>query len=299
MKAILFHLTVLYIRLKGYKKIFSHNPVWYEKFRKDDVFDVPKKLVKSFRVRDFKVAETKVTEIAPKAAGKDDFVVLLVPGGAMIGGPGQHHWDSIQYMVKKTQVKFWLVDYPKAPEHKITQISQNMDKAYAEARKTYEPSQIILMGDSAGGNLILTLTQRLIKNGETPPKALIPITPAVDVTFTNETIDLLDKRDPLLSKAGVLSAAHMSSGGVDLADPMMSPINGSFEQFPKTLMFLAGQDILYPDAKVAAYEMKKAGVPLEVVDETRMIHIWPFLPVMREAKEALKKICDFIDQNRR
>ncbi|OJJ14022.1 hypothetical protein BKI52_44355 [marine bacterium AO1-C] len=298
MKAILFHLTVLFIRLKGYKKMFSHDPMWYEKFRKDDVFEAPKKLRKAFQVRDFQIAETKVTEVAPKDSTSDQ-VVLFVHGGAMIGGPGQHHWDSMQYMVKKTGVKFWLINYPKAPEHKITQIGQNIDAVYAEARKTHEPSQILLMGDSAGGNLILTLTQRLIKNGEQPPKALIPITPAVDVTFTNEAIDLLDKRDPLLSKVGVLSTANMSSGGVDLADPMMSPINGSFEKFPKTLMFIAGRDILYPDAKVAAYEMKKAGVPIEVIDETRMIHIWPLMPVMREAKEALNKICDFINQNKR
>ena len=293
MKAILFHLTVLYIRLKGYKKMFSHDPMWYEKFRKDDVFEVPKKLLKTFQVRNFQVAETKVSEVASKNASSD-YLVLFIHGGAMVAGPGQHHWDSMHYMVKKTGVKFWLLNYPKAPEYKITQIAQNVDAVYAEARKTYEPSQIFLMGDSAGGNLILTLTQRLIKNGEEPPKAIIPITPAVDVTFTNEAIDLLDKRDPLLSKVGVLSTAKMSSGGVDLADPMMSPLNGSFEKFPKTLMFLAGRDILYPDAKVAAYEMKKAGVPLEVVDETRMIHIWPLMPVMREAKAALNKICDFI-----
>lgn len=299
MKSILFHLTILYLRLKGYKKMFSHDPMWYEKFRKDDVFEAPKKLVNAFQVRDFQIAETKVTEIVPKEPSKNsatnkDYVVLFIHGGAMIGGPGKHHWDSVHYMVKRTKVKFWLINYPKAPEHKITQITQNVDAVYAEARKTHESSQIFLMGDSAGGNLIFALTQRLIKNGEEPPKALIPITPAVDVTFTNEAIDLLDKRDPILSKKGVVSTANMSSGGVDLADPMMSPINGSFEKFPKTLMFIAGRDILCPDAKVVAYEMKKAGVPLEVVDETHMIHIWPLLPVIREAKDALNKICAFI-----
>ncbi|HAS44856.1 MAG TPA: esterase [Microscillaceae bacterium] len=298
MKAIIFHLTLLFLRLKGYKKMFSHDPMLYEAFRKDDVFEAPKKLLKAFQVRNFQVAESKVTEVLPKN-GSSDYLVLFIHGGAMVAGPGKHHWDSMGYMVKKTGVKFWLMNYPKAPEHKITQIAQNVDAVYAEARKTHAPSQIFLMGDSAGGNLILTLTQRLIKNGEEPPKAIIPITPAVDVTFTNEAIDLLDSRDPILSKKGVTSTAHMSSGGVDLADPMMSPINGSFEKFPKTLMFLAGRDILYPDAKVAAYEMKKAGVPLEVVEETRMIHIWPLMPVMREAKAALNKICDFIRQNSR
>lgn len=297
MKSIIYHLTLLFIRIKGYKKIFGQDPMLYEKLRKEDVFAAPNKLVNKHDVRTFEVAESRVTEITPKdATPTKAYVVLFVHGGAMVAGPGQHHWDSLSYVIKKTGVKFWLVNYPKAPEHKIPQIAQNIDAVYAEARKTHESSQIFLMGDSAGGNLILTLTQRLIQAGETPPKGIIPITPAVDVTFTNDAIDLIDPRDPMLSKKGVMSASRMSAGELDLDDPMMSPINGSFEKFPKTLMFLAGRDILYPDAKVAAYEMKKKGVSLELVEESRMIHIWPLLPVLREAKEALNKISEFINE---
>jgi acetyl esterase/lipase len=77
---------------------------------------------------------------------------------------------------------------------------------------------------------------------------------------------------------------------------MISPLYGSFDGFPKTVLFLAGHDIMYPDQKLALEKFVQAKVDIEVIDEENMPHIWPFLPVMHEAKVALKQIIDKLNE---
>ena len=47
---------------------------------------------------------------------------------------------------------------------------------------------------------------------------------------------------------------------------------------------------MYPDGKLAEMKMKKANVNLEVIKGNNMPHIWPFLPVMKEAQISLNEI---------
>jgi acetyl esterase/lipase len=94
----------------------------------------------------------------------------------------------------------------------------------------------------------------------------------------------------MLSKVGVLSAKKMCAGNDDLKNVMISPINGSFEKFPRTILFLGEYDITYPDQQLAVQKMIKAKVDVEVIEGERMPHIWPFLPVMKEAGMALEEI---------
>ena len=76
----------------------------------------------------------------------------------------------------------------------------------------------------------------------------------------------------------------------DVTNEMISPINGSFDNFPKTTLFLADNDITYPDQLLAAEKLKKANTQLEVIIGEEMPHIWPYLPIIKESKIALQQI---------
>lgn len=76
----------------------------------------------------------------------------------------------------------------------------------------------------------------------------------------------------------------------DLENAMISPIIGKFDNFPNTIIFLATNDITYPDQQLAVQKLIKAEVNIEIIEGENMPHIWPFLPVMKEAKTALIEI---------
>ena len=283
-----YYIILLVIRLKGLKKDFSKDPIDFNKIRKGDVPYPKGPFFKQQQVRKFKVSDSIITEIG--IHGHSGKLLLFIPGGAFISGPAQHHWDTAKEIANHTNQTIWMCDYPKAPENKIAKISTNIDEIYQTALATYLPDQITFIGDSAGGTLVTGLIQRLIKNQGILPGKIILVSPVMDASMSNPEIEKIDAIDPMLSKAGVLSAKKMCAGDIDLKDELISPIYGSFENFPPTLLFLAENDITCPDQKRAVDKLMEAKIDLEVIEGKNMPHIWPFLPVMTEAKAALNEI---------
>ncbi|WP_117884147.1 alpha/beta hydrolase fold domain-containing protein [Aureibaculum luteum] len=288
-----YYITLLVIKLKGLKSDFSKDPINYKKIRKQDVHHPKGKFFKHNRLRNFKVSDTSITEIG---IDENSFKLLIfIHGGAFISGPGQHHWDTIKGVAEQTNYKIWMCNYPKAPENKITLISENIDSVYEIALKTYVPNQISFIGDSAGGTLVTSLMQRLIKKNIEIPSKIILISPVMDASMSNPEIEKVDYIDPMMSKNGVLSAKIMCVENNDLKNPMISPLYGSFENFPRTILFLAENDITYPDQKLAIQKLVKAKVNHEIIVGMNMPHIWPILPVMKEAKIALNEIISILN----
>jgi acetyl esterase/lipase len=288
-----YYIILFVIKLKGLKNNFSKDPIDFKKMRKEDV-RAPKGIF--FRkniTRRFKVLDSLITEIGRNENSNQ--LLIFIHGGAYISGPTQPHWDSAKAIAEQTNHHIWMCDYPKAPENKIGKISENIDSIYRTALERYQPNQISLMGDSVGGSLVISLVQRLIKNQMEVPGKIILISPVMDASMSNPEIEKVDKMDPILSKIGVLSAKKMCAENNDLKNEMISPLYGSFKSFPQTILFIAENDITYPDQKLGVKKMMEDKVSCELIDGKNMPHIWPLLPVMKEAKSALKKIISVLN----
>ncbi len=290
-----FTLVKLFLKLKKEKQSWSEDPINYKKKRKQNILRPNKWLLSGTSFQTKTVAATAITSITPKNKNKDT-LVFYCHGGAFVYGPTRENWTALAKIAKGAQSTAWMIDYPKAPEHKIKEVSENIFLAYQEAIKEFDPSKIILMGDSAGGNLILTLTQRLIKENIALPAMLIPISPLIDATLTNPKIKEIDALDLILSPIGVLSAKKMLlDADISLEDPLISPINGGLRGFPPMCIFSSEHDIFTPDQELFAEKAINKGVEVEVVLGIKMPHVWPILPIMPEAKAAIDKIITVIN----
>ncbi|MGB2128678.1 MAG: alpha/beta hydrolase fold domain-containing protein [Flavicella sp.] len=288
-----YYLTHTVLKAKGIKKDFSASPIDYIKVRKDDILKPSGRFYKKHITKEWEVANSKLTEINNKTCS--DSLLLYVHGGAFISGPGKHHWDSLQTIAQKTTTTIWMCNYPKAPEYGVSEISQSIDAVYAAALEKFPAHKITLMGDSAGGTLITNLTQRLLLKGISLPKELLLISPVMDASLSNPEISKIDPKDPMLSYEGVLSAKKMYAKNYLLTAAEVSPLYGSFKGFPKTTFFIASHDITYPDQLLTIEKMRKDGIVVEVFEGDQMPHIWPLLPVMKEAKIALKRIIGLLN----
>ena len=119
-----------------------------------------------------------------------------------------------------------------------------------------------LGGTSAGGGLALATTQKLRALGLDLPGALWAGTPWADLTktgdsqFTNEGIDRL-----LVTYDGILEqAAKLYAGGQDLKTPLISPVYGSFEDFPPTYLVTGTRDLFLSDTVRVHRKLRAAGV---------------------------------------
>lgn len=287
MRSLSFYLTLLVIKLKGIKADFSQDPINFKKLRKDDIHSIQTKGAKQIRVED-----SLITQIgnSPTAHG----LIIFIHGGAFVYGPAKHHWDFIKKLNHDTSCTIWMVDYPKAPEHKIDLISRNIDHVYDLALGKFGDNKIILIGDSVGGTLVTALTHRLLEKRTPLPSAVILISPVMDSSFNNGEIPALDAKDPMLSKKGALSAKMMCAVEGNLDNPSISPLYGNFINFPQTLLFIAENDITSADQELLARKLRDANVKYKVIRGGGMPHIWPLLPVMKEAKIAYRGMVEEI-----
>ncbi len=287
-QSLIYYITLLVIKMKGLKREFSKDPIDYKKIRKEDVHYPKGIFFKKNTIQTFNVLDSLITEIGLKP--KSDKLLIFIHGGVFISEPAKHHWGSIKEIAKKTDYKIWMCDYPKSPENKVIKISENIDNIYKKALEKYKSNNITFIGDSVGGTLITCLIQRLIKKNIELPIKILLILPVMDASMSNPEIENIDKIDPILSKIGVLSAKKMYANNKDLKSEMISPLFGSFDKFPSTILFLAENDITYPDQKLAVQKLNIAKINLELIEGNNMPHIWPFLPAMKEAKIGLNEI---------
>ena len=112
--------------------------------------------------------------------------------------------------------------------------------------KDTSPKNVAFFGTSAGGALTLEMVLRARAQGLPVPGAIAPGTPMSDVTkhgdtfYTNEKVDnILVSRDGFCDAATVIYAQ-----GHDLADPLLSPVNGDMHGFPPTILTTGTRDLL-------------------------------------------------------
>ncbi|WP_281986532.1 alpha/beta hydrolase [Aquimarina aggregata] len=289
-----YSLVKLFLKLKGEKKSWSEDPINYVKKRKQDIYKPSSFLLSGCSFKTKKIADSSVTFLEPKQL-KSDFLLIYCHGGAFIYGPTRENWVALAKIASQSKICAWMVDYPKAPENKIEHITDSVFKVYTEATKSYDPSKIIVMGDSAGGSLILTLAQRLVSEGNTLPNRLIAITPVVDASVSNVDIPKVDLIDPILSLKGVRSANLMCVGELPLKTTLISPLYGEFKGLPSIHLFMATNDILTPDQELFVEKIRNSNGEIEVIRGEGMPHVWPILPFMPEAKTGLKKIISIIN----
>ena len=283
-----YYLVINTIKLKGIKKIFSKNPIDYQALRKDDVYTpTTRHLQKNHHQTT--VLKSKIHHFTQV---ESDQLVIYIHGGAFIFGPCRHHWEAIKSIYKHTNQNVWLIDYPKAPEHEIKEITENIKAVYTEALKSFEPKNISLVGDSAGGTLIIKLMQQI--SDLIYPKQLILICPVIDASFENEGIKEIETKDIMLAIKGVRSAKEMCLRDTNLKNPAISPLYDSIQKFPKTTICIATQDITSVDQYKFVEKLEETGTEINVIEGEKMPHIRPLLPIMKESKFALNQIVELL-----
>ncbi|KAK9239043.1 Alpha/Beta hydrolase protein [Lipomyces kononenkoae] len=123
-------------------------------------------------------------------------VLLNFPGGGFVCMNPRHHDDALCAWAKKLKVPVISLNYGKAPEHPYPYSLDECYDAYVEIVRTkgrciglsgaIDP-QIILVGDSAGGNFVAGVMLKLLT---TLPQARLPIAllmiyPALDLNFNS------------------------------------------------------------------------------------------------------------------
>ncbi|MCV7231952.1 alpha/beta hydrolase [Mycobacterium branderi] len=228
-------------------------------------------------------------------------VVLYLHGGAFLTCGVHSHSRIVNALSRFADSPVLVVNYRLIPKHSVGMALDDCYDAYRWLRlRGYEPDQIVLAGDSAGGYLALALAQRLQDENE-EPAALVAISPLMQLAKEPKQSHPNIKTDAMFpAKAfDALVALVASAAAKNIVDgkpeELYEPLDHIEAGLPRTLIHVSGSEVLLYDAQLAAAKLAAAGVPAEVRIWPGQIHDFQLAaPLVPEATRSLRQIGEYI-----
>jgi acetyl esterase/lipase len=213
--------------------------------------------------------------------------IFYLAGGSWQIPPGPQHWRScarLSHRLHNTVVTLVSLPLaPRAPAEKSLPVL--LDLYEAVMKEAYDKDEIVTWaGDSSGANVCITLVLEGLRRGrdrgtDDPwlrPAAIMAICPSTDLTRRNPVIRDIEPSDPIMSFDSIKQSAAAWAGGMDLADPRLSPLFADLSKFKeagvKVHGVIAGFDVLSPDAKRFKDKLAEHDVEGEWLQWDKQIH---------------------------
>lgn len=223
-------------------------------------------------------------------------VLLFTHGGGFAVGSASSHRKLAAHVAKALGVTSFVLDYRRAPEHPHpAQIEDGVAVFQALLARGITPEHITTIGDSAGGNLAVSIPLALREQGLPLPGHVIAFSPWLDMENAGETLITNDAADALIT-VGLLEGmiAGVLGGTVDPKTPLANPLYATFEGFPK-LYITAGSVESLVDNATRLYDLaQSAGVDVTLSIAPGMQHVYPFLAGRApEADQEIARIAEW------
>jgi monoterpene epsilon-lactone hydrolase len=249
----------------------------------------------SYQTGGFHVESTKQGELLTPLAGDGRTVILYVPGGGFIVRSPNAHRVLVRRICKQVNASASIVHYRLSPEHPFPAAVEDVVAAYQDLLDMgTDPGNIVIAGDSAGGNLALAGALALRDSGAPMPAGLVILSAVADLTFSGKSRRSNRHRDPMLPADRTHADARHYVAHHDPKHPLVSPIFADFTGMPPILAQVGSDEILLDDSVRVGHKAEEAGVPVELDIWHKMPHVWHLLPRLPEGALALEDIGDFI-----
>ncbi|BBX91034.1 esterase [Mycolicibacterium boenickei] len=223
-------------------------------------------------------------------------VILYLHGGAFLACGANTHSGIVTALSEYADSPVLVVDYRMVPKHSVGTAIDDCYDAYRWLRLTgYQPDQIVLAGDSAGGYLSLALAERLVDEGEMPA-ALVTMSPLFEIDNESRANHPNMHTDAMFPpKAFDALVELIERAAARKGEDVYEPLDHIESGLPRTLIHASGSEVLLSDARKAAHMLAAAGVPVELRIWPGQMHVFQLAsPMVSEAKRSLRQIGEYI-----
>jgi monoterpene epsilon-lactone hydrolase len=176
---------------------------------------------------------------------KTNELVIYVHGGGYAIGSFQSHKAMVSHFANGLERTILFVEYSLAPEKPYPNGLNDVVNIYQWATEKFVNHQLYLMGDSAGGGLVIACVNEIDQQKLKSPKAIALISPWYNLETNNPSSESRQHLDQILNKEMVQNFAYAYTG-VDLSKADPSRIH--FNSFPPVFVGVGTNEILFDDA---------------------------------------------------
>lgn len=255
---------------------------------KEDMKEVTDFLINS-TVDDY---EIPVRLYTPSMA-KENKVIMFVHGGGWIQGNIETHDYLCRKIASIFNVKVLAVDYRLAPENAFPTPLNDVFSVYSWCCNEYKCKDLIISGDSAGGNLCASLCIKIngMNNIKQPSEQLL-FYPALSNAFQTSSFEIFKEMNAL-TKFGVMFFYSQYVGKSCLEEDILNnkliyPIlENNLKVFPKTTIISADCDVLLDEQFEFIKKLKDGKVETRHIIVEGTVH--GFMTYGKEFDEAVTK----------
>ena len=241
-----------------------------------------------------------------KPSGK---VIYYIHGGCYISGLTYNYRDfCAPFCDLSDGLEIILLDYSLMPDNKYpTQLNEAADLwNELTVLRNIRPDNIILGGDSSGGNLALALIIKLRDMRKNLPRSLFLLSPWTDMTASGKSYAENYKKDVEIGdKKGVFNDQTKQTllnsylydyiGDRDRTEPYISPVFADYKDFPPMMLFAGEDEMLLDDTLTVYKKAKQAGVDVILETQPKMFHSYVlYTSYMPESKRSYQLLKEFI-----
>lgn len=250
-------------------------------------------------------------EIHKRKGTEPEKLVFIIHGGVFIMGlfNTYRNLHSV-YSDAANGAAVANIDYRTAPDHKYPAAHDDVMTGWEFLLGLgYKPCDIVLVGDSSGGNLALSLLLKLRDQGRPLPAAAVLISPWTDLMATGASYKSNYNRDAFFGRKGsvlddekirqlLASGVYAYAADADRSDPYLSPVLGLYHDMPPILMTAGSHEMVLDDTLAVAEKIKAAGGNVKVIIGEGMFHVYPlFYKFSPTAKETFNEILSFLKEH--
>lgn len=254
-----------------------------------DLAGLAQRPVRGTRFRRTTLGGVPTQEVTPRdhVEGR---TILYFHGGAFLVGGWYLHRSLLSRIAAQTSARILAVDYRQLPTHPVSASVDDCAAAYDAILADVDPSELVVMGDSAGGFLTFTTLARAARAGLPMPAAAAAMSPLCDVREGVEEYAGCAIFGPrALPTFRRFAAQREHTPGhthpSDVRAPMLPPI----------LIQAARGEALYPDIERFAADLEAAGASVQLQSWPVDIHVFHAAGLIPEAHEAVASLVEFCE----
>jgi acetyl esterase/lipase len=247
-------------------------------------------------LREQRIAGVRCYVIAPRrlAAPNAKRLLVHIHGGGYTMSPGKSGIREAILVAAASGIPAISIDYRMAPDHPFPAPTDDAWAVWKAVTAAHPDKRIGLFGTSTGGAMVLATVQRAVTERVRTSDAVVAGTPWSDLSETGDSYFIARNIDPW-NYPGILGTmARQYAAGMDMKDPRLSPVYGSFSGFPPTLLLSGTRDIFLSNTVRVDRRLRDAGRTSELIVYEGQSHARYLAgPDVPESRQAMRDIAGF------
>lgn len=270
-------------------KVFSaeEKKAWCEKTAADnraqdrDITACPGELIDGLTMEAVPLSNASAWMVT-KPDNPQDKVIYYIHGGGFIGACTKARMPFVSVLAKRFGYNVFSLDYRLAPEYPHPcQLDDCLD-GYMWLLDRFASENIVLIGESAGGTLVLTLSL-LLRDRQLPlPKAIYANSPATQLAeYTNSYRKFSLKEDFIVTEGIIENMYGVYIRQEEAKEPYVSPLYGDLHGLPPITLTASECECLLDDSKMLYDKLLAAQNEAQLLTYPGLCHAFIISPQMK------------------